>query len=327
MAKVAIIGRGWGARSQEPNFRAAGLDVIAVVGRDQWRTAIESAADVVVVTMPPVVHLEMAGAALDAGKHVICEKPTALDANQAGELTRAANRHPDQIAIIDHELRFVPAYRAARERIVEIGPLRYVEVRYASPARGDRSRPWNWWSDSSQGGGVLGAVGSHFVDTLRYLGFEVEAVQATLRTVIAERSGKRVTSDDFASLHLRLGGGATAILTLSAVSGGPDESAVMTLHGEAGAFRLTGEELLYSKPRERFERIAGRDLEERPGNSRGGAFGTGTYQLGLAVKRAIDEGDRDALAPAATFADGLAVQRVLDAARRSSESGSGSVDL
>src|SRR5205807_10305439 len=84
------------------------------------------------------------------------------------------------------------------------GPIRYAEVRYASPSRGDRSRPWNWWSDADEGGGVWGAVGSHFVDALRYLGCEIEAVQAVLATIIDERSGKRVTSDDFASVNLRL---------------------------------------------------------------------------------------------------------------------------
>ena len=327
MAKVAIIGRGWGSRSQEPNFRAAGLEVIAVVGRDGWRAVLDSDADLVVVSMPPALHLEMATAVLEAGKHILCEKPTALNAAEAEQMLKAAESRPDRIAIIDHELRFVPAFRAARDRFADIGPIRYVEVRYSSPARGDRSRDWNWWSDASQGGGVLGAVGSHFTDTLRYFGCGVEAVSAHLKTVIGERSGKPVTADDWSMVHLQLRGGAIATFALSAVSAGPDESAVMTIHGENGAFRLIGEELLFAKPRTTFERIAGRDLEERPGNSKGGAFGTGTYQLGLALKRALDDGDRSALADAATFADGLVVQRVLDASRASNARGGGWVPV
>ena len=86
-------------------------------------------------------------------------------------------------------------------------------------------------------------------------------------------------------------------------------------------FRLAGEELLFATPRGHFDRIAGGDLANRPANSPGGAFGTGTYLLGVALKRAIDDGDRAALAPAATFSDGLAQQRVLDAARRSHGAG------
>jgi predicted dehydrogenase len=259
----------------------------------------------------------MATAALEHGKHVICEKPTALNAGEAQKLVDAASKRPNQIAIIDHELRFLPSHITARQRIAEIGPIRYAEVRYASPGRGDRTRPWNWWSDANEGGGIWGAVGSHFVDTLRYLGSEIESVQAMLATIIRERSGKPVTSDDFAAVHLRLQGNAPAAMTLSAVASGPDEPAAMTIHGENGAFRLTGEELLFSKPRGTFERIAGGDLAQRPGNSPGGAFGTGTYFFGIALRRAIDDGDRNALAPAATFVDGLMQQRVLDAARRS----------
>src|SRR5436189_24003 len=82
---------------------------------------------------------------------------------------RAAGRHPDRAALIDHELRFLPSFLAARERVPGLGGVRYVEMRYASPSRGDRTRAWNWWSDASRGGGILGAVGSHFADALRYL--------------------------------------------------------------------------------------------------------------------------------------------------------------
>jgi len=318
MARVGIVGRGWGERSQVPNFREAGLEIIGIAGHDDWRSILDRA-DVVTIVTPPSTHLQIATAALDAGKHVICEKPTALNATEAEKLVDVSRKHPKQIAIIDHELRFLPSFRVARERISEIGAIRYAEVRYASPSRGDRSRPWNWWSDASQGGGVWGAVGSHFVDALRYLGLEIEEVQAMIATMIDERSGKRVTADDFATVCLRLRGGALAAMTFSAVASGPDEPTALTIHGENGAFRLTGEELLFAQPKGAFQRIAGSDLSKRPGNSPGGAFGTGTYHLGLALKRALDDGDRDALAPAATFSDGLSQQRVLDAARRSHE--------
>jgi predicted dehydrogenase len=321
MVRVAIIGRGWGERSQKPNWTEAGLEVGIIAGRDNWRDAIRSDADVVSVVMPPALHLEMAMAALDAGKHVICEKPMAMNAGEARTLVEAAAARPAQIAIIDHELRFLPALRAARERIGEIGPVRFAEVRYSSPSRGDRSRPWNWWSDASMGGGVWGAAGSHFVDALRFLGLDIEEARGELRTTIEERSGKRVTADDLAAVHLRLRGGAFAAMTFNAAGSGSDERAVLTLHGESGAFRFIGEELLFAKRGDEFRRVEGNDIVTRPGNSMGGAFGTGTYELGLALKRAIDGGDRSALAPAASFADGLEVQRVLDAVRRSSDSG------
>ncbi|MEA2165421.1 MAG: hypothetical protein QOK37_3548 [Thermoanaerobaculia bacterium] len=339
MARVGIIGTGWGARVQTPAFREAGLKVVAIAGQnsdrtrrvagelqveafDDWRALIASNIDLVTIVTPPSEHLAMATAALEAGKHVLSEKPTARNVAEAEQLVAAARSHPDQLALIDHELRFLPSFRAARERIAELGGIRYAEVRYASSSRGDRSKPWGWWNDANQLGGIWGAVGSHFIDSLRFLGMEIEAAQASLRTVIDERpfenGTRKVTSDDFAAVNLRLAGGAIAAMTLSAVASGPDEPATITIHGEEGAFRLIGEELLTAMHGEPFTLAAGDELAPRRGNSTGGAFGSGTFLLGQALRKALDDGDRSALAPAATFDDGLAQQRVLDAARASS---------
>lgn len=328
MANILIVGAGWGSRVQTPLFREAGLNVLGVAGRNDWRERIaDPAVDLVSVTTPPSEHREMALAALEAGKHVLCEKPTALDAGEAEELVEAARRHPDRIALIDHELRFLPAWREARERIGEIGAIRYAEVRYSSPARGDRGRAWNWWSDASRGGGIWGAVGSHFIDALRYFGMEVESARGVMSTTIDRRpfgdGTREVTSDDLASVQLRLQGGALAVMSFSAVAAGPDESSVMTIHGESGAMRFGGAEVLLSKGGAPFTRMAGEEMAKIPGNSHGGAFGTGTLHLARALRAALDDGNRDALAPAATFEDGLAQQRVLDAARKSSSDGGG----
>jgi predicted dehydrogenase len=323
-----------------PAFRSAGLEVVALAGfhhektqqtaaelggltaYDDWRELVASPEiDLVTITTPPSEHREMAAAALAAGKHVILEKPTALHAGEAQELVELAGDHADRIAIVDHELRFLPCWREARQRIREIGEIRYAEVRYASPGRGDRSRAWNWWSDAERGGGIWGAVGSHFIDALRYFGIEIAGVQALLHTVIAERpsgeGSRAVTSDDLAAVHLRFEGGGVGSLLFAAVASGSDEPAVLTIHGERGAMRFTGEEVLLSQGGKLYMRMAGEDLAKVPGNSPGGAFGSGTIHLAHALRAALDGGDRTALAPAATFHDGLMQQRVLDAARRS----------
>lgn len=347
MARVGIVGTGWGTRVQVPLFREAGLQVVAIAGftpdktrelatglglraYDDWRDLVSSDLDLVSVTSPPSEHREMALAALQAGKHVLSEKPTAMNVAEARELVEAAKKHSDRIALIDHELRFLPAWRETRERIEEIGPIRYAEVRYSSPARGDRARAWNWWSDASRGGGIWGAVGSHFADALRYFGMEFESAQALMHTAIEARSfdgsTRAVTSDDWASVHFKMLGGAVATMSFSAVSAGPDESSMMTIHGESGALRFVGEEVLISKNRAAFTRFAGEPMADRPGNSHGGAFGTGTLHLGRALRAALDDGDRSVLAPAATFEDGLMQQRVLDAARKSATDG-GWVDI
>ena len=336
MARIGIIGTGWGARVQVPVFRDAGLEVVAIAGRDRDRTrrtaeefhldAMEWSElirrkdiDLITIVTPPAEHVKMAIAALDANKHVLSEKPTALNTAEAEELVKAAERHPDRLALIDHELRFVPAWRDARTRLATVDPIRYIEARYSSPNWGDRAKPWKWWNDAKQGGGVWGAVGSHIVDAIRFLVGDIREVQALVHTFVRERSGRPVTSDDFTAVHMRLVSGAIATVTCSAVAGGPDEPNTMTIHGERAAMRISGEELLFAKRGEPFARIAGGDMAKRPGNSMGGAFGTGTLHLGRALKAAIDEGKHEALADAATFRDGLEQQRVLDAARKSSE--------
>jgi len=339
VARVGILGTGWGARVQVPTFREAGLQVTAIAGfhgnrtreaaaglgvrpHDDWHEVVTADdVDVDSIVTPPSEHREMAAAALQAGKHVLLEKPTAMNAAEAEELVKIAGQNGGLLAMIDHELRFLPSWREARRRMGEIGATRYAEVRYASPSRGDRKREWNWWSDASRGGGIWGAVGSHFVDALRYFGNEVEAAHAIMKTTIDRRpfgtSMRAVTSDDFGSVTLRLAGGALAVMTFSAVASGPDETSILTIYGERGAMRFIGEEVLLSTGGNAFTTLAGGPMESRPGNSPGGAFGTGTLHLGRALRAALDDGDLNALAPGATFEDGLMQQRVLDAARAS----------
>src|SRR5687768_6330490 len=116
MAKIGIVGTGWGARVQVPAFREAGLKIGGIAGRDpaktrkladelgvrafeSWRDLVAADVDVITIVTPPIEHLEMATAALAAGKHVISEKPTAMNAAEAEELVARAREHPDLIAI------------------------------------------------------------------------------------------------------------------------------------------------------------------------------------------------------------------------------------
>src|SRR5687767_5559672 len=103
MARIAIVGAGWGVRVQAPTFAEAGHEVVLAT-RENWQQVIASPdVDLVSVVTPPSEHLQMTLAALDAGKHVLCEKPTALNAAQAEQLMEAAGRRPDRITLIDHE--------------------------------------------------------------------------------------------------------------------------------------------------------------------------------------------------------------------------------
>lgn len=343
---IGIIGTGWGVRAQLPGFRAAGLEVVALAGSraektrtiaaelgvpfatGDWRELI-ARDDVVLVsiTTPPILHREMALAALAAGKHVLCEKPTAMDAAEAREMLAAAEARPGQLALIDHELRFLPALREARRLVAEgvIGQVRHAECRVLSGSRANPQRPWSWWSDAGQGGGALGAMGSHQVDYLRYiLADEPVAARGVLRTLVNERPDENgrptpVTADDFATFELRFGGGALASVLLNMVA--PlDEPNSLTFYGDAGVLRFVGGRLFH-RPIGASERelTPPHSVNFPPGIS--GLYPEGTLYFGQALHAALSEGDSAALAIAATFRDGLQVQEALDAVRRSDEQG------
>lgn len=345
--RIGIVGTGWGSRVQVPAFRGTGHQVVAIAGHDAEKTrriaadlgvvAFASAAelveraeiDLVSIASPPATHLPLSRLALERGLHVLCEKPTALDAAEATEMLELARRHPSRRAMIDHELRFLPSWLEAKRRVGTIGPIRTIEVRYSSPSRRSPDRAWTWWSDRSQHGGIWGAVGSHFVDAVRYLAGEIDAVQGVLATFVPSRpfgSERRpVTSDDFAAAHLRLKSGALAVMSFSVVAA-VDEETTLTLTGEQGALRLAGTSLLEARDG-RWTTAVEPDGADVPGNSPGGPFGSGTIALGHALRRAFDEGNDRALDPAATFEDGLRQQQALDALRRSHADRGGRVTL
>lgn len=336
---VGIIGTGWGARVQVPAFRAAGLEVTALAGSRPdktaqiagelgvaWHTAnwreLLARPDVALVSIvtPPSLHREMAVAALEAGKHVLCEKPTALNAGEAEAMQAAAQAHPGLLALIDHELRFLPAVRHARQLIADgaIGTPRHADVRFISSGRSDASKPWTWWADAAQGGGSLGAIGSHAIDLLRYvLGDEVHQAQGLINSFIAERpDGQRgmraVTADDFAAATLRFTHGTIATLTAGAVAR-IDEPSSATIYSAEGTLRFTEGKLLHATPGAAFNDITPPHTASFP-DGISGDFPQGTVYIGQALRDALN-GDRTAIGAAATFADGLAIQRALDAIR------------
>jgi predicted dehydrogenase len=338
---IGIIGTGWGARIQVPAFRAAGLQISALAGQDGAKTAriaaelgvpfatddwrrliVRSDVEIVSIVAPPALHAEMAGLALAAGKHVLCEKPTALDAAEAEQMAAAAAAQPHLLALIDHELRFLPAIAEARRLISSgaVGEPRSAFAHGINNSRRDPSRPWSWWADRAQGGGLLGALGSHQVDTLRYLlSDEVRHASGLLQTSIAARPTddgtlKPATSDDGFVATLQFTRGTLATINSHAAAG-INEPFTFMIYGSDGALRCAGGRLWLVR-NEQLQEVPLPAVEYPAVLSTD--FPRGTLHLGHALAAAVN-GDEDALAPAATFADGLANQRVLDAIRASSD--------
>jgi len=278
--------------------------------------------DLVSVVTPPAWHREMTLAALGAGKHVLCEKPTALNADDAREMWLAATAS-DRIALIDHELRFLPTRRKMRHLIAEgyMGALYHVTYTYRSGFRRDPNRPWSWWSDASQGGGILAALGSHVVDALRWWFGEITEVVGVLETFIKERRDpetgtmRPVTADDYAAILARFGHNGYAEISLSAVTEGSYQRVVA--HGSEGLLLLDEEGKLWgTRYRERGPMHDLSEPDRHPAHPRElpeTAFAMATVHLAEALARAVRDGDMTWLEPAATFEDGLHNQEILDA--------------
>lgn len=349
---IGMIGTGFARRVQIPSFsRCEGARVISVASGSienarvtagefgishatgDWRETIEHPdVDLVCITTPPNLHLEMVLAAIDAGKHILCEKPMATNVAEAQQMADAVDGQPI-LALIDHELRFQPgrltAYKMLREGA--IGKIRHVKATFQAPHRGDPNIPWNWWSDATVGGGALGAIGSHIIDSFHwFLDADVASVFCQLQTHILTRidasgASREVTSDDAASLLVRFNDGeltenTTGVATVS-MTDGPDYQNLMEFFGTDGFLRidhLGG--LAIAKAGESewtpLEVDLGTLLPGMPDTGFARAF----VEIAPRVVDAIRNGETT-IEHAATFADGVRVQRVLDAARESDRMG------
>ena len=271
--RVGIVGAGFARRVQLPGLRLipgitpmaiashhrANAETVArefgipVVFDSGEEVARSSEVDLVIVSSTPPSHADVSIAALEAGKHVLCEKPMALDAAAAWRMVEAAERRPAVVAWIDHELRYEPNRRKIRDLIKAgaIGEPRHMELTLKPYLRGDgrpqtAAAPWTWWYDHSQGGGILGAVGSHLIDLCRFwTGRDVTHVAGRVEKFVRQRRDAHgethpVTADELASGALTLGDGLVATITLSAVAH-HGVGHLTQITGSEGTLLLTGE--------------------------------------------------------------------------------------
>lgn len=344
--RVGVIGTGFGTTVQIPAFRAhPRVEVVAVASGqpararaaadrlgvphafDDWTGLVGADLDLVSITAPPHLHRPIALAAAAARRHVLCEKPLALSAAEGLEMLAAAER-AGVAHVVDHELRFNPNRRRVRALLADgfVGTPRHVLLTVASPSRHDPARPWSWWFDEARGGGLLGAVGSHQVDLLRYWLGDVEMAAGGVETYVRERplsdgSGHRaVTADDFTSFALRLRGGVHATVVLSSVATHPVGPRA-EVWGDEGTLVLDESERLWGARRGAplAELTEPETLAAPPGMEYASLWGLSFVRLVDHLVLALLDGAP--LAPAATFADGVAVQRVLDAVRVASRRG------
>lgn len=363
--RIGFIGSGWARIAQAPAFSLMDNVELAAVsspteahrrkfmerfsipeGFADWRGLLEQELDLVCVTAPPWLHREMVEGVLDAGSSVLCEKPFALDVEEAEAMLGAAQRSPG-LAVIDHQLRFHPAVRCMKQMIEggELGKVHEVRAVVNLASRNRPEQPWSWWSDSSRGGGALGAIGSHLIDLNRFLVGEISELSCTLSTSIPQRPDaagrmRAVTSDDSFAMMMTFGPSSLAL-------GAPSLTHVTTVgsytwfsfevSGSLKSIRLDGAGRLWEidaggakggrslidSPRwKQVDPVLPWDelvLQEKIRLSSlavHGIFAVGFAFLAHRLVKALAGGERR-IPDAALFADGVVIQRILKAAAES----------
>jgi len=310
-----------------------------------WKRLVErDDVDLVDVCTPGSSHAEISIAALEAGKHVLCEKPLANSVDEARAMAAAAERAAagGVRAMVGFNFRRVPAVALARELIAagRLGAIRHVRGAYLASHALDPELPLVWRLQAAQAGsGALGDLGAHVVDLAQYLaGDRIAGVSALTETFVRERplpgGGARgpVTVDDAAVFIGRFTGGALGSFEATRFAGGHTEGLSVEVNGALGSvvwelgalnelrlFETAGEEATQG-----FRRIQ----VTRADHPYAGAWWPDGHSIGYEHTfthevRDLLQAIADGHDPEPTFADGLRVQEVLDAVQRSAASGAG----
>jgi predicted dehydrogenase len=376
--RVAMIGHGFMGAAHSQAWRTAPrffdlprpVEMAVVTGRDagttaaaagrygwaehdtDWRRVVErDDVDLVDVVAPGNAHAEIAIAALEAGKHVLCEKPLANTVAEAEAMAKAAAvaRERGVFAMVGFTYRRVPAVTLAAQLVADgaVGQVRQARAVYLQDWLSDAEAPLTWRLDRSvAGSGALGDLGAHLVDAVQFVtGETVTAVSGTLRTFVTERpvlessvglsgtaSGTRrgpVTVDDAALFTGALSGGGLATFEATRVAPGRKNALRLEISGSTGALAFDLEDLnslqyfrFDDGPTAGFRRV----LVTEPDHPYAGAWWPPGHVLGYEhgfshqvrdLVTAIDAGEQ----PHPSFDEGLRVQRVLDAVERSAADG------
>ncbi len=340
--RAGVVGSGFGLRVVTPCLNTTGkINVVALVSREPH--AVEAQAksvgigcvvssleamlneidvDLVYIALPPFLHYKSVIDSLEAGKHVLCEKPFGLTAEESRDMYEAA-RGSGLVHKVGYQMRFQPNRMKIKRVLSEgrIGKLHHVEVSYQTATRLNSNIPlWHWWFDKHQGGGQLLALGSHQIDTLRWWFGEVKTVHGTLRTYTKERPcpdikrKKYVSADEAAMFQLEFENDLVASVIVSSVAKDEPMSRIRIV-GSNGSLVLDGDEkLLLFKGPDEVEDISEHDpLLGEPVIGLN-PWRTSMVRFGEHIATCIQN---HVVTEGPNFYDGLHNHRVLDAIRES----------
>lgn len=292
------------------------------------------------ITTPNKDHLEMAKRALLAGKHVICEKPLAMNTAETAELVALAAAHPQLAAAVNYNIRFYPLMQHTRDLIQsgELGNIYAVRGGYIQDWL-LYDTDWNWRLVPGEGGDLraIGDIGTHWMDLVGFVsGLKVEALLADLATFVPQRKKPRqavatfkgkeesgpveydlvdIETEDWGSVLFRYTGGARGSMSVSQVSAGRKNALTFEISGSKASVAWNSEnpnelwlghrdkpnEILIKDPSLMTEH--GRFFASQPGGHAEG-FPDTFKQLYRAVYGYIEKGDFSAPKPFPTFEDG-----------------------
>jgi predicted dehydrogenase len=278
---AAVIGTGFIGTVHVEALRRIGVNVLGVLGSSPERGAAradalavpraypsledllaDDAVKVVHVTSPNDLHVGQAEAALRAGKHVVCEKPLAMTAEESASLVWLASE-TGLVNATNFNIRYYPLNQHARALIADggLGQVRLVTGRYFQDWLLLDS-DWNWRLQPDRGGALraVGDIGSHWLDLMTYVtGQHVASVMADLATFIgrrqeptgpvetfstdrsAETVEREISTEDTATILLRFDGGARGAVSISQISPGRKNSLVYEIDGSDGAWAWDSE--------------------------------------------------------------------------------------
>jgi predicted dehydrogenase len=318
-----------------------------------WREVIErDDIDVVDICSPGSSHVEIAIAALAAGKHVLCEKPLANTVAEAEQMAAAATAAAEHgvFAMVGFSYRRVPAITFARDLLASgrLGSLRQVRAQYLQDWLSDAEGPMTWRLDKSlAGSGSLGDIGAHAIDAVQFItGQSVDSVSGILETLVPERpllgetvglggtaSSERgkVTVDDVALFTGRLSGGTLGSFEATRYATGRKNAFRLEFSGSDGALSFDLERMneleFYDATDPAGEQGFRRILVTEPEHPYAAAWWPTGH--GLGYEHTFSHQVRDFVVdiaedrqPTPSFQDGLQVQRVLAAVEASSANGS-----
>ena len=202
-----------------------------IPGYTDWEELLhQREIEALIITTPPAPRFELAYTALEAGKHLLLEKPVGLSSEEIQKLLKLSMKKNLSVAV-NFEYRAVPLFMEAKRLIEEgfVGKPWLVKLDWLMGGRADSSRNWNWYSNKDEGGGVIGALGTHAFDILHWLIGPSDNIRGKISTSITERhcletdSLKKVNSEDVALAHLDLTSNETGLkipaqLSLSSTS-------------------------------------------------------------------------------------------------------------